>query len=122
MRFMSIITTPPSSQQTEPTPGLIEAMGKLSERETKVGRMIASGGLMPLDEGVRITIRDGRVGVHDGPFTEAKEVIGGYAIFELANLQEAVALGVEFMELHREHLPGWDGTLEVRALATGDCG
>lgn len=122
MRFMSIITTPPSAQQTEPTPGLIEAMGKLTERETAAGRMIASGGLEPLDKGVRVTIRDGRVGVHDGPFTEAKEVIGGYAIFELASLQEAVALAVEFMELHREHLPGWDGTLEVRALSTEGCG
>ena len=61
-------------------------------------------------------ITDGKLSVIDGPFVEAKEVIGGYAIFELRNKEEAVAAAVEFMQLHREHMPGWDGTCEVRAI------
>ena len=52
----------------------------------------------------------------DGPFVETKELIGGYAIFELRDMEEAVAAAREFMQLHLEHMPGWDGTCEVRVL------
>jgi hypothetical protein len=114
MRFMSIITTADSSM---PTPELMEAMGKLADREIKAGRMIDMGGLMPLAEGVQVRIRDGELGVIDGPFVEAKEVIGGYAIMEFRNKEEALASAVEFMQLHRQHMPGWEGTCEVRAMA-----
>jgi hypothetical protein len=53
------------------------------------------------------------------PFAEAKEVIGGYAILELRNKAEAVASAVEFMQLHKDLMPGWEGTCEVRDLAQG---
>ena len=52
----------------------------------------------------------------DGPFTEAKEVIGGYAILKAASLDEAIELGKEFMDLHRKHWPGWDGETEIRQM------
>jgi hypothetical protein len=52
------------------------------------------------------------------PFVEAKEVIGGYAIFELRDKAEAVAMAKEFMQLHLDHMPGWEGTCELRAFAT----
>ncbi|MDO9383851.1 MAG: YciI family protein [Hyphomicrobiaceae bacterium] len=115
MRFMSIVSAPPSSYG-QPTPALMEAIGKLSEREIASGRMIDTGGLVPLEQGARVSVRKGEVVVQDGPFTEAKEVIGGYAIFELQNAEEALALAVEFMQLHKDHMPGWEGTCEVRAL------
>ena len=114
MRFMSIITTADTSM---PTPELMEAMGKLADREIKAGRMIDMGGLMALADGVQVRIRDGELGVIDGPFVEAKEVIGGYAIMEFRNKEEALASAVEFMQLHRQHMPGWEGTCEVRAMA-----
>lgn len=63
-------------------------------------------------------IADGKLSVVDGPFVETKEVIGGYAIFEFKNREEAVASAVEFMQLHKDFMPGWEGTCEVRALAT----
>ena len=115
MRFMSIITTADTSM---PTPELMEAMGKLADREIKAGRMIDMGGLMPLAQGVQVRIKDGELGVIDGPFVEAKEVIGGYAIFELRDKAEALAMAKEFMQLHLDHMPGWDGTCELRAFAT----
>ena len=114
MRFMSIITTADTSM---PTPELMEAMGKLADREIKAGRMIDNGGLMPIEQGARITIRNGELSVLDGPFVEAKEIIGGYAIMEFRNKEEALASAVEFMQLHRQHMPGWEGTCEVRAMA-----
>ena len=118
MRFMSIVTSsqPPSA----PTPALMEAMGKLADREIKAGRMVDSGGLMPLATGAQVRIAGDRLSVVDGPFVEAKEVVGGYAIFELRSKEEAVALAVEFMQLHKDHMPGWEGTCEVRTFAGPD--
>jgi hypothetical protein len=115
MRFMYIVT---SEHPAAPTPALMEAMGKLADREIKAGRMIDSGGLMPLSTGAHVRIRDGALSVVDGPFVEAKEMIGGYAIFELRDKEEALAAAVEFMQLHKQHMPGWEGTCELRAFAT----
>ena len=115
MRFMYIVTSPQPNRG--PSPALMEAMGKLAEREIKAGRMLDDGGLMPLATGAQVSIADGKLSVLDGPFVEAKEVVGGFAIFELRNKEEAVASAVEFMQLHKDHMPGWEGTCEVRAFA-----
>ena len=116
MRFMFIVK---STHSGPPTPELMEAMHKLADREIKAGRMLDNGGLMPLAMGAQVRIKDGQLSVVDGPFVEAKEVIGGYAIFELRNKEEAVASAVEFMQLHKDLMPGWDGVCELRALASG---
>jgi hypothetical protein len=116
MRFMYIVTSPQPNRG--PTPALMEAMHKLADREIKAGRMLDSGGLMPVSTGAQVKIADGKLSVVDGPFVEAKELIGGYAIFELRDKEEAVAAAVEFMQLHKEHMPGWEGTCEVRAFVT----
>jgi hypothetical protein len=116
MRFMSIVTS--SRPPEPPPPRLLEAIHKLADREIKAGRMLDTGGLMPIATGARVTVADGQLSVIDGPFVEAKEVIGGYAIFELRNKEEAVAMAVEFMQLHKELMPGWEGTCEVRAFLT----
>ena len=118
MRFMYIVTS--SQPMAAPSPALMEAMQILSEREIKARRMIDNGGLMPLATGARVRIVDGELSVVDGPFVEAKEVIGGYAIFELRDKAEALAMAREFMQLHLDHMPGWDGTCELRAFATPD--
>jgi hypothetical protein len=115
MRFMSIVTS--SQPPGPPSPQLLEAVHKLADREIKAGRMLDSGGLMPVSTGAQVRIVDGKLSVIDGPFVETKEMIGGYAIFELRDKEEAVALAIEFMQLHRKHMPGWEGTCEVRAYA-----
>jgi hypothetical protein len=115
MRFMYIVT---SAHSGPPTPELLEAMHKLADREIKAGRMLDNAGLTPLSMGARVRIIDGEVSVLDGPFVEAKEVIGGYAIFELPGKEEAVAMATEFMQLHKDLMPGWEGTCEVRAFAS----
>ena len=121
MRFMYIVTP---AHPVPPTTELMEAVHKLADREIKAGHMLDSGALMPRTLGAQVRITDGKLGVVDGPFVEAKEVIGGYAIFELRNKEEAVALAVEFMQLHKDLMPGWEGTCEVRAFFTdapGEC-
>jgi hypothetical protein len=114
MRFMYLVT---SAHPGPPMPELMEAMHKLAEREIKAGRMIDSGGLMPLAMGAQVRITDGKLSIVDGPFVEAKEVIGGYAIFELPGKEEALAAATEFMQLHKDLMPGWEGTCELRAFA-----
>jgi hypothetical protein len=93
-------------------------MGKLADREIKAGRMLDNGGLMPVATGAEVRIADGKLSIIDGPFVEAKEMVGGYAIFELRDKEEALAMAKEFMQLHLDHMPGWEGTCEVRAFAT----
>ncbi|HEY4214832.1 MAG TPA: YciI family protein [Steroidobacteraceae bacterium] len=116
MKFMFVVK---SAHPVAPTPALLEAMHKLSDREIKAGRMLDSGGLMPMATGAQVRLIDGQLSVVDGPFVEAKEVIGGYAVFELHNKEEAVASAVEFMQLHKDFLPGWEGTCELREFAAG---
>ena len=123
MRYMSFVI---SNSDVPPTQELMEAMGKLTEREIKAGRLLDMGGLMPIDASTRVTLKKGKLGVTDGPFTESKEVVGGYAVFEFATKEDAVAAAVEFMDLHKQFCPGWEGICEVREImredAQGNCG
>ena len=116
MRYMFIVT---SAHAGPPPPALLEAMHKLADREIKAGRMLDNGGLMPLATGAQVRIKGGQLSVVDGPFVEAKEVIGGYAVFELQGKEEALATAREFMQLHKDLFPGWEGTCELRAFAAG---
>lgn len=115
MRFMFIVK---SAHAGLPPPKLVDAMHRLADREIKAGRMLDSGGLMPLAMGAQVRIANGQLSVVDGPFAEAKEVIGGYAIFELPGKDEALASAKEFMQLHKDLFPGWEGTCELRPLAS----
>ena len=112
MRFMMIVK---SAENSGPPPqGMIDAMGKLAEEATKSGEMIDSGGLASSTTGSRVRLSGGTLTVTDGPFTEAKEVFGGYAVFELKSKKEAIERAVAFMELHKQHWPGWEGETEIR--------
>jgi hypothetical protein len=99
-----------------PPPALMEAIAKLGEKRAADGSMVMQGGLLPLSMGARVKVSRGQLKVHDGPFAESKEVIGGFAIFEFATKEEALAAAVEFMDAHRAHWPGWEGACEVRAM------
>jgi hypothetical protein len=114
MRFMMIVKH--AEKQGPPPKQLMDAIAKAAEDASKAGTMLGNGGLGPTALGARVRVSGGQVTVTDGPFTEAKEVIGGYAQFELKSKEEAVKSAVDFMELHRKHWPGWEGETEVRQL------
>ncbi|MBS1840276.1 MAG: hypothetical protein JSS69_08390 [Acidobacteria bacterium] len=114
MRFMMIVKS--SESKGFPPKELMDAIGAISEEAVKDGTMISSGGLLPTAQGARVLLRDGKVTTVDGPFAEAKEVIGGFAIFELNSLKEAVDRAERFMELHRKYWPGWEGGTEIRPM------
>ena len=114
MRYLFLVS---SSQPATPPPELIEAMHAMARREVEAGRMIQDGGLMPVASGTRLKLERGKLVVLDGPFSETKEVIGGFAIFELPDHAAAVASARDFMSLHLKHMPDWEGTCEVREIA-----
>ena len=94
----------------------MDAIAILSEEAVKDGTMVGSGGLAPTTQSTRIRVSKGQLTVTDGPFTEAKEVIGGYAQFELKSKEEAIKGATRFMELHKKHWPGWEGETEIRQI------
>ena len=114
MRFMMMVKSAENSGL--PPKELMDAIAKISEEATKAGTMVEGGGLAPTALGARVRLSRGQLTVIDGPFTEAKEVVGGYAVFELKSKEEAVESTLRFMELHREHWPGWEGETEVRQM------
>jgi hypothetical protein len=114
MRFMMIVKH--RENQGPPPKQLMDAITKLGEEATKAGTMLGNGGLGPTAQGARVRLSGGQVTVTDGPFTEAKEVIGGYAQFELKSRQEAIESAVQFMELHKKYWPSWEGETEVRQM------
>src|ERR1700745_1341994 len=99
-----------------PPKELMDAIAKLSEEAVKAGTRVGSGGLGPTAQGARVRLSGGELTVIDGPFTEAKEVVGGYAQFELTSKEEAIESAVRFMELHKRYWPGWEGETEVREM------
>ena len=115
MRFMFILHGEPNG--APPTPALMEAMHAMAEREVKAGRMIADGGLFPPETGAQVRLKSGRLVVMDGPFAETKEVIGGFAIFELPDLAAAIRSAEMFLELHRQHAPGLELRCDIRQVA-----
>jgi hypothetical protein len=114
MRFMMFVKH--MENQGVPPKSLMDAMTKLIEKETKAGTLIDTGGFLPTSKGASVRLAGGKITVTDGPYAEAKEVIGGYAQFELKSRDVAVKAAVDFMELHKKHWPGWNGETEVRQM------
>jgi hypothetical protein len=118
MRFMMMVKH--SKEMSGPPPKeLMDALHKMGEQAKQAGTMIASGGLSPVEASTTVRISRGQLSTKsstDGPFAEAKEIIGGFAIFDLKSPQEAIASAQEFMEAHRKHWPGWEGATEIRQI------
>jgi hypothetical protein len=111
MRFLSMVRVAETGQK--PTERLMNDMGKLIEEMMKKGKLVRTAGLRPTKEGFRMRSNRGKVSVTEGPFTETKEVIGGYAVLEAASLEEARELTRRFLEVHGEE---WNVECEVRAI------
>ncbi len=118
MRFLSMIRIQENTGQV-PSEQLMSDMRKLIEELTRTGRLISTAGLRPTSEGVRVRLRRGKLSTVDGPFTETKEVIGGYAILEANSKAEAIELTERFLKIHGDE---WHIECEVRQLHGPDCG
>ena len=117
MRFMSLVKHT-EGKSAPPTKALMDALGEFLQEAAKEGCvMVQSGGLFPTQAGARIRLADGKVTVTDGPFTEAKEVVGGFAVFDVPSKPAMIKLTERFLALHKVHMPGWEGECEVRQMA-----
>ena len=112
MRFLSMIRVDENGGQV-PSEQLMQDMGKLIEDMTREGTLIRTAGLRPTSEGKRVRLRRGNLSTVDGPFTETKEVIGGFAILEAGSMQEAIELTRRFLKIHGD---AWEIECEVRQV------
>ena len=116
MKYLAFIRHSESHRQSPPPAALMEAMGKFVQRSLQEGTLVDTGGLLPSKDGFRVRLANGTLRVTDGPFSESKEVIGGWAILKADSKEEAVRIASEFMELHRKHWPEFEGESEVRPM------
>src|SRR5262245_34677462 len=108
MRFLAIYRTaetglPPSAEN-------MAAMGDLIQEMAKAGVLLATEGCLPSSNGARVRIAGGKFTVTDGPFTETKEVVGGFALFQVKSKEEAIEWTMQFLKL------AGDGESEIRQL------
>jgi hypothetical protein len=116
MKFLMLIKHAESYRNQKIPKGLNDAMGEFVGEGFKSGTLKDTAGLKPTSEGFRVRSSGNRLKVTDGPFTEAKEIIGGYALVEVSSREEAMKVARHFMELHRVHWPEFEGECEVRQL------
>lgn len=116
MKYLTFIRHPEKYREAGPPPALMDAMGAFIEKSMKDGTLVDTGGLHPTSEGFRVRLTSGKLSVTDGPFTESKEVIGGWAILKTDTREEAVRIATEFMDLHRRTWPEFEGECEVRPM------
>ncbi|HLM07386.1 MAG TPA: YciI family protein [Blastococcus sp.] len=113
MRYLMLLkATQPASP---PPPELMEAIARLGEEATKSGALLDFAGLAPSAAGVRLELTSGDLIVSDGPFAEAREVVS-YAVYEVRSKEEAVEWGTRFLDVHRKHWPGWEGSTDIHKV------
>lgn len=116
MKYMMMVVHTEAHRELQVPPGLYEAMGAFVEENMKNGYLKDTGGLKPSKEGFRIRQSGRKLKTMDGPFTEAKELVGGYAIIEVPTAAAARELADRFMQIHLEYWPDFEGECQVREI------
>lgn len=109
MRYLCLYK-PSKPEGAPPTAQEMAAMGQLIEEMMKAGTLLATEGCQPSAKGARVRLSGGKVSVTDGPFTETKELIGGFAIIQTKSKEEAIELTKRFLQV------AGDGESEIRLL------
>ena len=115
MQFLMMIKAS-ENMDSPPPQAMFDAMDEYVTKQVASGAVVNTGGLRRTSEGFRVSIRNAKISVTDGPFTEAKEVIGGYAIVNADSREHALEMAKEFMQLHIDTWPEFEGTSEIRQI------
>jgi hypothetical protein len=116
MKFM-LMTKLSNENAPPPPPELYAAIGKFTAEVSQTGALVSTGGLMPTSKGAKAKLSGGKITVTDGPFAEAKECIGGYAIVEVNSKEEAIELSRRFLQVHADVMgPGYELDSEIRQM------
>jgi hypothetical protein len=111
MRILGLLKADKHSEAgAPPSKELLEKMGKFIEEITKAGVMLATDGLQPSSKGARVKLSGGKVTVTDGPFTESKELVASYALFQVKTMAEAIEWTKRFLNVLGE------GECELRPI------
>jgi hypothetical protein len=111
-RYMTIVKG--DENHAPPSPALFEAIDQLMKEAGK--RLVGVGGLQHSRKGAKARLSKGKITVTDGPFTETKELVGGFAIYEVPTLEEAKEWTRRFLDAHVRHFPGWECEVEIREM------
>jgi hypothetical protein len=118
MRYLCFVKMDES--RANPPQALMDAMGEHVGAGFASGLLVDAGGLYSAKEAVEYRVRSGTMTVTDGPYAEAKEVIGGWAIIKVDSEEEARAEGQKLADLHLTHWPEWEGAIEIRRISEPD--
>ena len=99
---------------------LLDEMGEFVTAKLKTGALIDTAGLQPSSKTATIRLSRGKVSVTDGPFSEAKEVVGGYALIDAHSRAKAIEIAAEFVEIHRRTWPEFECACELRPIEGGE--
>jgi|SRR5215469_7552438 len=113
MRYLMLYRPADTAQMESGAPPsceMIATMGALIQKKFSEGKLLSTEGCAATSKGALVSWSKGKLGVTDGPFSEAKEIIGGFALFQLKSKQEAIAEAREFLEI------AGDGTVEIRLI------
>lgn len=122
MKYLLFIKHTEDYRGKAPPAGLMEAMDKFVTDGFASGMLVDAGGLKPTSDAKKVRMQGGKLSVIDGPFTESKEIVGGYAMINVGSDKEALDVATNFMELHRIHWPEFVGECEMRPLEDGPPG
>jgi hypothetical protein len=100
----------------EPPVALFAAIGALGAENTANGSLVEVGGLLPIQVGSVVSLSGGAITTTDGPFVETRELVGGYAVYDVTDVAEASKKAEAFLAAHKHSWPGWEGWVEVRAV------
>jgi hypothetical protein len=114
MRYMLFIKHKENFRMEDVPQSLFTAMGEFVGEAMKNGSIVETAGLQPTQKATRVRLSGGKLTTTDGPFTETKEVVGGFAIMDAKSKEDAVELATRFMDLHRVHWPAFAGECEIR--------
>lgn len=115
-RYLMFIVHSESPRDDAVPASLYEEMGEFVNEHRKSGVLVDTAGLRPTAEATRIRSSRGKLSVTDGPFTETKEVVGGYALIDVRSRAEALELATKFMDIHVRHWPQFECACEVREI------
>lgn len=118
MKYLMLIKHAESYRSETIPQGLMDAMDVFIRESLASGVLKDTAGLKATKDGFRVRSSGGKLTTTDGPFTESKEIVGGFAVVEVSSDQEAREVAQNFMDIHRVHWPAFTGECEVRAMET----
>ena len=113
-RFMLMLRADENATHVAPPQELFDAIGRIAEEWTSSGVLLDTAGLAPTAASTRVRLAAGQITTESGPFTDDKEAVTAYALVQVDSPQDAIDRAIEFLSLHKQHWPGWEGSSEVR--------